>query len=68
MEEGAGSDEIRFDLTPLKEMQAEGEPRADEARAEPRFAAVESTFQGIDFDLDPVEKDSLITTHSVARA
>ena len=59
-EEGAGSDELRFDLTPLKEMQAEGESRADEAMAEPRFAAVESTVQGINFDLEPMEKESLI--------
>ena len=64
-EEGTGSDELRFDLTPLKEMQAEVEPRADEAVAEPHFAAVESTVQGINFDLEPMEKESLITTHSV---
>ena len=65
-EEGIGSDELRFDLTPLKEMQAEGEPRADEAMAEPRYAAVESTVQGIDFNLEPVEKESLITAHTEA--
>ena len=64
-EGGAGSDELRFDLTPLKEMQAEGEPRAHEAMAEPRFAAVESTILGMDFDLEPVEKESLITTPTV---
>ena len=64
-EEDAGSDELRFDLTPLKEMQAKGEPRADEAMAEPRFAAMESTVQGINFDLDPMEKESLITTPTV---
>jgi hypothetical protein len=64
-EQVAGSDELRFDLTPLKEMQAEGEPGAHEARAEPRFAALESTVQGINFDLEPVEKESLITTPTV---
>ena len=64
-EEGAGSGELRFDLTPLKEMQAKGEYRADEAMAEPRFAAMESTVQGINFDLDPMEKESLITTPTV---
>jgi len=64
-EEGAGSDELRFDLTPLKEMQAEREPGAHEAMAEPRFAAVESTVQGINFNLEPMEKESLITTPTV---
>ena len=64
-EVGTGSDELRFDLTPLKEMQAEVEPRTNEAVAEPHFAAVESTVQGINFDLEPMEKESLITTHSV---
>ncbi len=61
-EEGAGSDELRFDLTPLKEMQAEREPGAHEAMAEPRFAAMESTVQGINFNLEPMEKESLNTT------
>ena len=64
-EEEAGSDELRFDLTPLREMQAEGEPGEDEAMVGPGFAAVESTVQRIDFDLEPVEKESLILTDSV---
>ncbi len=64
-EEGAGSDELRFDLTPLKEMQAEREPGADEARAEPRFAVVDSTVQGMNFALEPVGKESLMTIPSV---
>ncbi|MBC8223653.1 hypothetical protein H8E65_03620 [Candidatus Bathyarchaeota archaeon] len=64
-EEGAGSDEPRFDLTPLKEMQAEGESGAHEAMGEPRFAAVESTVQGMNFNLEPVEKESLITAPTV---
>jgi hypothetical protein len=61
----SGSEELRFDLTPLTEMQGEGEPRADETMAEPRFAAMESTIQGINLDFEPVEKESLITTHTV---
>jgi len=64
-EEGAGSDELRFDLTPLKEMQAEGESGTHEAMAEPRYAAVESTVQGINFNLEPMEKESLITAPTV---
>ncbi len=64
-EEGAGSDELRFDLTPLKEMQAEREPGAHEAMTEPRYAAVESTVQGINFNLEPMEKESLNTTPTV---
>jgi hypothetical protein len=61
-EQVAGSDELRFDLTPLKEMQAEREPGAHEAMTEPRYAAVESTVQGINFNLEPMEKESLNTT------
>jgi len=64
-EEGAGSDELRFDLTPLKEMQAEGESGTHEAMAEPRYAAVESTVQGINFNLEPMEKESLNTAPTV---
>jgi hypothetical protein len=64
-EEGKGSKELRFDLTPLKEMQAEGEPGADEAKEGPRFAAAESVVQGINLGLEPVEQESLITTHTV---
>ena len=65
IDEGAGSAALRFDLTPLKEMQAEREPRAEEAMAEPRLAVVESTVQRINFDLEPVAEESLITGHSV---
>ena len=61
-EQVAGSDELHFDLTPLKEMQAEREPGAHEAMTEPRYAAVESTVQGINFNLEPMEKESLNTT------
>ena len=61
----SGSEELRFDLTPLTEMQREREPMAEEALTEPRFAAMESTVQGINLDFEPVEKESLITTHTV---
>jgi hypothetical protein len=64
-EDGAGSDELRFDLTPLKEMQAEGEPETDEAMAEHRFAVAESTTLGINVGIEPVEKESLKMTPSV---
>jgi hypothetical protein len=61
----SGSEELHFDLTPLTEMQGVGEPRADEAMSGPHYAAVESTVQGINFKFEPVEKESLITTHTV---
>ena len=64
-EDGAGSDELRFDLTPLKEMQAEGEPETDEAMAEHRFAVAESAILGINVGIEPVEKESLKMTPSV---
>ena len=64
-EEGTGSKELRFDLTPLKEMQAEGEPGADEAMGDPRFDAAESKILGINLDFEPMEQESLITTHTV---
>jgi hypothetical protein len=64
-EEGTEFDELRFDLTPLKEMQAEGEQKADDVMAEPYFDAVESPAQGIQFDLEPFEKESPISTQIV---
>ena len=64
-EDGVGSDELRFDLTPLKEMQAEGEPGTDEAMAEHRFVVAESTILGINVGIEPVEKESLKMTPSV---
>jgi len=63
-EENAESSELRFDLTPLMEMQAEGEPGADEVHAGPRFAAVESIVQGNNVDLGPMEKESPIMAPS----
>ena len=60
--EGAGSDELRFDLTPLREIQAKGDPGAEETISGPRFAAVESTIQGNALSVDPVEKESLKMT------
>ncbi len=64
-EEGAGSDALRFDLTPLRNMQAEGGSRDDEGMAEPSFAVVENTVQGLNLDLDPGKKESLIITPTV---
>jgi hypothetical protein len=61
----SGSEELRFDLTPLTEMQREGKPKVDEVVAKPSFAAVESTVQGLKFDFEPVEKESLITTPTI---
>ena len=63
-EESAESSELRFDLTPLREMQAEGEPGADEAHAGPRFAAVESIVQGNNVDLEPKGEENLIMAPS----
>jgi hypothetical protein len=63
--EDSGSEELRFDLNPLTEMQGEGEPRVKEVMAEPRFAPMESTVQGVNNDFEPMEKESLITTHAV---
>jgi hypothetical protein len=63
-EDGAGSNELRFDLTPLKEMQAEGEPEADEVMAEPRFAAAESADQETILGLTPMDNESQIMTRS----
>lgn len=64
-EEGAGSDELRFDLTPLRDMQVEGGSRADEAIAEPRLAVVEGPVQGLNLDLEPGEKESLIMNPTI---
>ncbi len=62
-EDGTGSNELRFDLTPLKEMQGEGEPGPEEATAEPRSASAESSILGINVDNEQVEKESLNMTH-----
>lgn len=64
-EESAGSDELRFDLTPLMDMQAERGSKADEAIAEPRLAVVEDTVQGLNLDLEPGEEESLIMTPTI---
>lgn len=63
-EEAEGSDELRFDLTPLKEMQAERDPGAEED-VEIRLAAVESDVQGRNLELESVENESLAVPHSV---
>jgi hypothetical protein len=65
VEDYVKSNELRFDLTPLMEMQAEGESGADETLAGPRYAAVDSTVKGINFNKEPVEKESLINPPSV---
>ena len=59
-EESPTSSELRFDLTPLMEMQAEGEPGTEETRIEPRFASVESTVQGEQIDIKPEGIETLI--------
>jgi len=49
-----GSGELRFDLTPLKEMQGDVEPQGGEAM--PRYADVENTIDGMGYSLEPVKE------------
>lgn len=66
-DEGPRSEKLRFDLTPLKEMQADVEPQGDGREARPLYAEADSTFQEMDYPPEP-EGESLILTHAAGGA